>query len=114
MLVGIVVNNGIVLVDAANRYREQGLDKVEAISTAARTRLRPVLLTSLTTILSMVPLALEIGEGAEMWSGMAIAVIGGLLASTALTLVVVPSMYTVFAGKAKTHDLAVDHEPQAA
>ncbi len=99
MLVGIVVNNGIVLIDAANRLRQEGLDRVQAIAQAARTRLRPVLLTSLTTVLSMVPLALEMGEGAETWAGMARAVIGGLTAATLLTLVVVPVAYTVFARK---------------
>ena len=99
MLVGIVVNNGIVMVDAANQLREQGLGRFEAIALASRQRLRPVLLTSLTTILSMVPMALEFGAGSEQWSGMARAVIGGLLAATALTLFVVPTIYTLFAGK---------------
>ncbi len=99
MLVGIVVNNGIVMVDAANQLREQGLGRFEAIARASRQRLRPVLLTSLTTIFSMVPMALEIGAGSEQWSGMARAVIGGLLASTALTLFVVPTIYTLFAGE---------------
>jgi len=96
MLVGIVVNNGIIMVDAGNQLRQQGLGPLEAIARAARQRLRPVLLTSLTTILSMVPLALEIGEGASSWSGMARAVIGGLTLATALTLFVVPTMYTLF------------------
>ena len=99
MLVGIAVNNGIVMVDAANQLRAKGLDRVAAIAQASRQRFRPVLLTSTTTILSMVPLALELGEGAESWSGMARAVIGGLTAATMLTLVVVPVMYTLFARK---------------
>ena len=99
MLVGIVVNNGIVMIDAANRLRQEGLDRAAAISEAARLRLRPVLLTSLTTILSMVPLALELGEGAETWAGMARAVIGGLSAATVLTLVVVPVAYSALARK---------------
>jgi len=94
MLVGIVVNNGIVLVDAANRQQDQGKGRLEAIVEACRIRLRPVLLTSLTTILCMVPMALEIGAGAEQWSGMARAVIGGLSFATALTLFVVPTIYT--------------------
>jgi len=97
MLVGIVVNNGIVMVDAANQLREAGRKRTEAIAEAARMRFRPVLMTSLTTILAMVPLALGIGEGAAAWEGMARAVIGGLIASTALTLIVVPTAYTVFA-----------------
>ena len=99
MLVGIVVNNGIVMIDAANRQRQLGADRVAAISTAARIRMRPVLMTSFTTILAMVPLALQLGEGSEGWAGMAKAVIGGLLAATLLTLFVVPTMYTLFARK---------------
>ncbi len=97
MLVGIVVNNGIVMVDAANQKRNAGNDKVTSIMEAAKNRLRPVLLTSLTTILSMIPLALKLGEGAETWSGMARAVIGGLSSATLLTLIVIPVFYTIFA-----------------
>jgi HAE1 family hydrophobic/amphiphilic exporter-1 len=99
MLVGIVVNNGIVMIDAANQLREQGLGRFEAIVQAASIRMRPVLMTSLTTMFAMLPLALEIGEGAAGWGGMAKAVIGGLMAATFLTLFVVPVMYTVFARK---------------
>ncbi len=97
MLVGIVVNNGIVMVDAANQRRNAGTDKFEAILDAAKTRLRPVLMTSLTTIFSMIPLALKLGEGSETWSGMARSVIGGLSSATLLTLVVIPVFYTIFA-----------------
>jgi HAE1 family hydrophobic/amphiphilic exporter-1 len=97
MLVGIVVNNGIVMVDAANQFQEQGMDRFRAISEAARVRMRPVLMTSLTTMLAMTPLALELGEGAAGWGGLAKAVIGGLFAATFLTLFVVPTMYTLFA-----------------
>ena len=99
MLIGIVVNNGIVMVDAANQLREEGKDRLQAISEAAAMRMRPVLMTSLTTILAMVPLALGIGEGAETWIGLARAVIGGLFASTILTLFIVPTAYTFFAAK---------------
>ena len=99
MLVGIVVNNGIVMIDAANQLREKGIARVDAISQAAQVRMRPILMTSATTILAMVPLALEIGEGSAGWAGMAKAVIGGLVASTFLTLFVVPTMYTLFARK---------------
>jgi HAE1 family hydrophobic/amphiphilic exporter-1 len=102
MLVGIVVNNGIVMIDAANQLREEGIERIQAIRDAATMRMRPILMTSATTILAMVPLALEIGEGSAGWSGMAKAVIGGLLASTFLTLFVVPTMYTFFAGKEHT------------
>jgi HAE1 family hydrophobic/amphiphilic exporter-1 len=106
MLVGIAVNNGIVMVDAANQLMAKGLDRVAAIHEASRTRLRPVLLTSLTTILAMVPLALGIGEGSEQWSGMARAVIGGLLSATALTLFLVPVLYTWLAPKRVEADAA--------
>jgi HAE1 family hydrophobic/amphiphilic exporter-1 len=104
MLVGIVVNNGIIMVDAANQLREQEPDRFKAIAHAARLRMRPVLMTSVTTILAMTPLAMEIGEGSEGWSGMAKAVIGGLTMATVLTLFVVPTMYTLLAGK---------HQPKA-
>ncbi|MBQ9394101.1 MAG: efflux RND transporter permease subunit [Proteobacteria bacterium] len=103
MLVGIVVNNGIVLVDAANQNRDRGMDKVTAIVNAGRTRMRPVMMTALTTILSMIPLALQIGEGSETWAGMGTAVIGGLTLSTFFTLFFVPIMYTFFA--AKNHEM---------
>jgi HAE1 family hydrophobic/amphiphilic exporter-1 len=99
MLVGIAVNNGIVMIDAANQLRLEGHGRREAIALASRTRLRPVLMTSLTTILAMVPLALGIGEGSAAWTGLAVSVIGGLVAATFLTLFVVPTMYTLLARK---------------
>lgn len=102
MLPGIVVNNGIVMVDAANQLRQQGLDRKAAIWQAATLRMRPVLMTALTTILAMVPLALGIGEGAADWIGMARAVIGGLATATVFTLVVVPVIYTLFSAKELT------------
>jgi len=113
MLVGIVVNNGIILVDCANQLRLEGLERLEAIAKACRLRLRPVLLTSLTTVFGMVPMALGIGEGAENWAGMAKAVIGGLITSTFLTLYVVPTMYTVFAPKRLRHEDHLVHRPGA-
>jgi HAE1 family hydrophobic/amphiphilic exporter-1 len=106
MLVGIAVNNGIVMIDAANQLRAEGLGRRQAIAQAARLRMRPVLMTSLTTIMAMVPLALEIGEGSEGWAGMAKSVIGGLIVSTLLTLFVVPTMYTVFARRKLKHQPA--------
>ncbi|RKZ01923.1 AcrB/AcrD/AcrF family protein [Candidatus Fermentibacteria bacterium] len=96
MLAGIVVNNGIVMVDYANQIlhkKKTSLDK--AIVEAATTRLRPILMTALTTMLAMTPLALGIGEGAETWAPMAITVIFGLLAATTLTLLVEPCVYVV-------------------
>ena len=96
MLAGIVVNNAIVLVDYVNTRRKAGEDRTEAIVNAGPVRLRPILMTTLTTVLGLIPLALGIGEGAEAQAPMAITVIGGLTLSTMLTLVFVPVMYTIF------------------
>lgn len=96
MLAGIVVNNAIVLIDYINTLRKRGMDRYEAIIKAGPTRLRPILMTSFTTILGLVPLALGIGEGAEMQAPLATVVIGGLLSSTILTLVIMPVIYTLF------------------
>lgn len=96
MLVGIVVKNGIVMVDYTNLQRDRGQTINQAVITAGKSRLRPVLMTSLTTILGMFPLALAIGEGSEIWQPMGIAVIGGLTFSTMLTLVVIPVVYSIF------------------
>lgn len=98
MLVGIVVKNGIVLVDYTNLLRARGQSTARAVVRAGKSRLRPVLMTSLTTILGMVPLAVGRGEGAELWRTMGVAVIGGLTFSTLLTLLVVPTVYTAFVG----------------
>ena len=95
MLVGIVVNNGIVLVDYMNQLRERGMELFEAIMEAGRIRMRPVLMTAMTTILAMLPLALGIGESGEAWAPMARAVMGGLTVATILTLIVVPVIYAV-------------------
>ena len=111
MLVGIVVNNGIVMVDAANQNRERGMKKNEAIINAARTRMRPVMMTTLTTVLSMIPLALELGEGSETWSGMGTAVIGGLSVATFFTLFFVPIMYSYFAPR--VHEVAEYEEEES-
>ncbi|MBO0601445.1 efflux RND transporter permease subunit [Sporosarcina sp. E16_3] len=96
VLVGIVVNNGIVLVDYINQRKEAGLSSYDAIIASTRDRLRPILMTALTTILGLLPLALGIGEGTEMNQPMGIAVIGGLLSSTLLTLYIVPIIYSLF------------------
>lgn len=96
MLVGIAVNNGIVLVDFMNQQRKKGMSLIEAVEFSCKARLRPVLMTALTTILGMVPLAIELGEGAETWSPLARAVIGGLTATTVLTLIVIPILYIKF------------------
>jgi len=101
MLVGIVVNNGIVLVDFMNQLRERGRELFEAIKEAGQARMRPVLMTALTTILSMLPLALGLGESGENWAPMARAVMGGLTTATVLTLVVVPVIYALVELKAE-------------
>ncbi|MFQ5569805.1 MAG: efflux RND transporter permease subunit [Rhodothermales bacterium] len=95
LLVGIVVNNAIVLVDLVNQLRAQGTPKREAIVEAGRLRLRPILMTTLTTTLGLLPLAIGLGNGAELRAPMAITVIGGLVVSTLLTLVVIPVMYAI-------------------
>ena len=97
MLIGIVVKNGIVLIDYISLNRERGMSVRRSVIDGGKSRLRPVLMTSLTTILGMVPMAIGSGEGAEMWRPMGIAVIGGLTFSTILTLLFVPTMYTIFA-----------------
>ena len=94
MLIGIVVKNGIVLIDYITLCRERGMAVLHSVVTAGRSRLRPVLMTTLTTILGMVPMAVGQGEGAEL----GVAVIGGLTVSTILTLILVPVLYCSFAG----------------
>jgi HAE1 family hydrophobic/amphiphilic exporter-1 len=96
LLVGIVVKNAIILIDYVNKLRQRGLSRNEALLTAGPIRLRPILMTALTVILAMSPLALGIGEGAEIQAPMATVVIGGLLFSTLITLVLVPVIYTIF------------------
>ncbi|BDG59273.1 efflux RND transporter permease subunit [Caldinitratiruptor microaerophilus] len=95
MLVGIVVNNAIVLIDYVNQLRRRGLTREEAILRAGPTRLRPVLMTTLTTVLGLLPLALGLGEGTDQQAPMATVVMGGLIFSTLLTLVFVPTVYTI-------------------
>ena len=104
MLGGIIVNNAIVLVDRINRARADGLGLTEAVRQAAQTRLRPIVMTTATTVLALLPLALGTGEGAELRTPMAVTVIGGLVAGTLLTLVVIPTSY---------HWLEAQREPQS-
>ena len=99
MLIGIVVKNGIVLIDYIILNRERGLSIRRAVIHAGKSRLRPVVMTTLTTILGMVPMAVGSGQGSEMWRPMGVAVIGGLTFSTILTLLFVPVLYCVFAGR---------------
>ena len=96
LLVGIVVNNGIVLIDYMNQLKEQGYGVIDAIVTAGQTRLRPIFMTALTTVISLLILALGVGEGSELLQPLAITAIGGLLYATLLTLLVVPTIYAMF------------------
>lgn len=96
ILVGVVVNNAIVLIDYVNNRRRSGEDRTSAIMKAGPIRIRPIMMTALTTILGLVPMSLGIGEGAELTQSMGVVVIGGLSLSTVLTLVLVPVMYTIF------------------
>ncbi|MCP4659034.1 MAG: efflux RND transporter permease subunit [bacterium] len=100
MLAGIVVNNAIVLVDAINRRRREGEAVRVAVTGAGKERLRPILMTTATTVLALLPMALGLGAGDELRSPLAITVIGGLTAATLLTLVVIPCIYLVFSGRA--------------
>lgn len=102
MLVGIVVKNGIVLVDYINLNRERGMGISQSVILGGKSRLRPVLMTSLTTILGMVPMSLGIGEGSELWQPMGVAIVGGLTVSTLVTLVIIPVVYCVFASREVT------------
>ena len=99
VLAGVVVNNAIVLVDTINRRRADGLAPLEAVRTAGRLRLRPILITTATTVLGLLPLSLGFGAGAEIQQPLAVTVIGGLTSSTVLTLVVIPVVYSLFAAR---------------
>lgn len=106
MLVGLVAKNGILIVEFANQRKEQGLDRLAAIKEASASRLRPILMTSLSTILGTLPIALALGAGAESRISMGIAVIGGLIFSSVLTLFVVPAIYTYMSARsANVHEL---------
>ena len=97
MLAGIVVKNGIVLIDYTILNRERGMGIRQAVIKAGRSRLRPVLMTTLTTVLGMIPMAIGLGEGSEMWKSMGMTVAWGLAFSTLITLIIVPTVYAVFA-----------------
>jgi multidrug efflux pump subunit AcrB len=95
-MIGIVVSNGILLVDYANKMQARGLPPHEAVLQAGRIRLRPILMTALATVLGMIPMATGLGEGSETNMPLARAVIGGLTVSTALTLLLIPTLYVLF------------------
>lgn len=95
LLAGVVVNNAIVLIDFIQLTIERGSGRIEAVVESCRTRLRPILMTTMTTVLGMLPLSLGIGEGSEIYRGMAITVMFGLSFSTILTLVIIPILFTL-------------------
>ena len=96
MLIGIAVNDSIIFVDLINQLKKSGLKRKEAILQAGQNRIRPIIMTSLTTILALLPLTFGFGESASLRSPMALAVIGGLVTSTILTLIVIPCVYAIF------------------
>jgi HAE1 family hydrophobic/amphiphilic exporter-1 len=108
LLAGIVVNNAIVLIDLINQLRERGKGKIQAILEGGKSRLRPILMTTLTTTLGLLPLAIGIGDGAELRAPMAITVIGGLVIATLLTLIVIPTMYAIMDRKVYKQPAAND------
>ncbi|MGK2858946.1 MAG: efflux RND transporter permease subunit [Thermoanaerobaculia bacterium] len=108
MLAGIVVNNAIVLIDAVNQLRRAGYDKLAAVIRAGHLRLRPILMTTLTTVLGLLPMALSIGEGAELRAPLAVTVSFGLTLSTVLTLIVIPALYMVVPSRVETVDAEED------
>ncbi|HBX19506.1 efflux RND transporter permease subunit [Limibacterium fermenti] len=119
MLVGMVVKNGIVMIDYINLNRERGMSIITAVVHGGRSRLRPVLMTTLTAILGMVPLAIGTGQGSEMWQPLGVSVIGGMTFSTIITLVFVPVLYSIFGGngvkrKRKNHRKQIHKAQQAA
>ena len=99
MLIGLVSKNGILIVEFANQRKAQGMSIYDSIVGAARARFRPILMTSLSTVLGILPIALALGAGSESRVSMGIAVIGGLIFSTMLTLFVIPAIYTYLTGK---------------
>ncbi len=113
ILAGVVVNNGIVMVDFINQQRKAGLPVTEAIVEGSANRLRPVLMTSLTTITGLIPLALGIGKGAELEAPLALSVMGGLTSGTVLTLVVIPVVYSLFAGTRRKPRVAYTEHTKA-
>jgi multidrug efflux pump subunit AcrB len=103
MMVGIVVSNSILIVEFTRRMREDGIGIREAVTTASRLRLRPILMTSLATLLGLIPMAMKLGTGAEAYAPLARSIIGGLLVSVVVTVYLVPGAYLWFHGKDETH-----------
>jgi multidrug efflux pump subunit AcrB len=108
MLIGIADSNSILIVDFAHRLREQGMPVLDAVVTACRVRLRPILMTSLATIIGMIPMAMKLGEGGEQYTPMARAIIGGLTSSVLLTVFIVPAAYLLVYGRRPVLQAAAD------
>jgi multidrug efflux pump len=106
MLIGVVTKNGILIVEFANQKKEKGMNVFDAVIEAAESRFRPILMTSMSTILGILPIALALGAGSESRVSMGMAVIGGLLFATILTLFVIPAIYSVFTSKKIQHTVA--------
>ena len=102
MLIGIADSNSILIVDFAHKLEEQGMSVTDAVVTACRVRLRPILMTSLATIIGMIPMAMKLGEGGEQYTPMARAIIGGLTSSVLLTVFIVPAAYLLVYGRRST------------
>jgi multidrug efflux pump subunit AcrB len=113
LLIGIAVSNSILIVDFAHRLEaEEGLEPGEAVVRACRVRLRPILMTSLATIIGMIPMALKLGAGAEQYAPMALAIIGGLTTSVVLTVFIVPAAYLfVYRNKGPQHPATTEVAP---
>ena len=114
MLIGLVTKNGILIVEFANQLREKGKDKLEAVIEASALRLRPILMTSLATVLGALPLATAVGPGAESRQPIGWVVVGGVLAGTFLTLFIIPTFYTLLAGKHRPVEADDTHAPASA
>lgn len=99
MLIGLIAKNGILIIEFANQRQEQGMSVMDAILDASAVRFRPILMTTISTILGILPIALALGAGAESRTSMGIAVIGGLLIGSFLTLYVIPAIYSYFASE---------------
>jgi multidrug efflux pump len=114
MLIGLVTKNGILIVEFANQLRARGKDKFEAVAEAAALRLRPILMTSLATVLGAMPLATAIGAGSESRRPIGWVIVGGVLAGTFLTLFIIPAIYTLLVGKYKPVSTEDSEAPAAA
>ena len=112
MLIGLVAKNGILIVEFANQRQTMGMSKFESLVTASNQRLRPILMTSISTVLGLLPLAMATGEGANGRIAMGVAVVGGMLVSTFLTLFVVPAMYIYLSTDREKRDMVVKEKKE--